>query len=63
MKQREKDTPISEAARKARSEYARNWRKKNPDKVRANIARYWERKARAAADQTAAQDHPQTVTN
>lgn len=63
MKQREKDPTISEAAKQIRREYARQWRLKNPDKVKANIARYWERKAKAAADQTAAQDHPQTVTN
>ena len=29
-------------ARAARAEYLRQWRKKNPDKVRKNNERYWE---------------------
>lgn len=40
---------ISEEARKARREYMREWRKKNPDKVKKhndkNNIRYWEKKA------------------
>ena len=39
---------ISEAARMAQREYARQWRKKNPDKVRETNRRYWEKKALAA---------------
>lgn len=31
-------------------EYKRNWRKNNPDKVKASQARYWERKAIAALE-------------
>lgn len=51
---------LSNAAREAKNEYARqwkknnldkvkayhrNWRKNNPDKVKANNIKYWERKA------------------
>ena len=39
---------ISEAAREAQRAYYREWRKKNPDKVREMNRRYWERKAAAA---------------
>ena len=34
-----------EAARLARNRYMREWRAKNPDKVRATKERYWEKKA------------------
>jgi hypothetical protein len=52
---------MTDEARKARNEYAKQWRAKNaihvreyykrwreanPDKVRANTKRYWERKAK-----------------
>lgn len=33
------------AARVARNAYAREWRKKNPDKVKAATSRYWMKKA------------------
>ena len=36
---------LSEAARIARNKYMREWRAKNPDKVRATKERYWEKKA------------------
>lgn len=48
-----------EAANAARREYQREWRKKNPDKVRATQQRYWTRKAaeiRNQAAETAATD-------
>ncbi len=35
----------SNAAKMAQREYARQWRRKNPDKVRAANQRYWERRA------------------
>ena len=35
-----------QAAREARNAYAREWRRKNPDKVRANNQAYWARKAK-----------------
>ena len=38
-----------EAARRARNAYQREWRRKNPEKVKATVARYWLRKA---AEQT-----------
>ncbi len=34
-----------EAAKDARRAYQREWRKKNPDKVRATTMRYWAKKA------------------
>lgn len=33
-------------AKKAAAEYAREWRRKNPEKARAARERYWERQAR-----------------
>lgn len=39
------NTALSDRARAARAMYARKWRKKNPDKVRAANKRYWEKKA------------------
>ncbi len=44
----EEKTTLSKAAIEARREYQRNWKKKNPDKVKAAQARYWEKKAREA---------------
>lgn len=34
------------AAKEARNAYAREWRKKNPDRVQANNQAYWVRKAK-----------------
>lgn len=44
---------MDEKAREARREYLREWRKRNPDKVRENNRRYWERRAakKAQAEQ------------
>ena len=36
----------------ARNAYAREWRAKNPDKVRKNNANYWLRKANKAVGKT-----------
>ncbi len=33
---------MTEDAKRERAEYQRQWRKKNPDKVRKNNERYWE---------------------
>lgn len=45
---------LEERARQAQREYFRNWRRKNPDKVRASNARYWaKRAARMAAEKEA----------
>lgn len=43
------DEEKKKAAAEARNAYAREWRAKNPDKVRANNKRYWERKAEREA--------------
>ena len=46
---------IDEQARAARAEYFREWRRKNPDKVRENNRKYWQRRAaRLAAEKEAA---------
>jgi len=37
---------MSEAARQAKNEYARQWRKNNPDRVRQNNINYWERRVK-----------------
>ena len=34
------------AMKEARRQYQREWRKNNPDKVRAHQQRYWEKKGR-----------------
>lgn len=49
---------IQELVRKERSRYAREWRKKNPEKVKAANQRYWERKVQA---RLAAKDSRQEV--
>ena len=36
---------LSEAARQARNAYQREYKRKNPDKVKQYMANYWERKA------------------
>jgi len=35
-----------EAKRKYQREYARKWRKENPEKVKESHQKYWEKKAR-----------------
>lgn len=37
---------IQELVREERRRYAREWRAKNPEKVKAANQRYWERRAR-----------------
>lgn len=41
---------MSDAARKARAAYQREWNKKNPDKVKRYRDNYWERMAAKAND-------------
>lgn len=48
---KKKPEEMSEAARQARNEYIRAWRRRNPDKVMETHKRYWERKAAQAAAQ------------
>ena len=43
-------TPLDEQAAEERREYFRQWRAKNPDKVRENNRRYWERRASKRAE-------------
>lgn len=38
-------TELSNQAKEARRAYLREWRRKNPEKVRESNRRYWERKA------------------
>lgn len=37
---------LSPEAREARRVYLREWRKRNPEKVKQHIRNFWERKAR-----------------
>lgn len=43
---------ISKNGAAARREYMRQWRKKNPDKVRATQNRYWERRYKRMQEDT-----------
>lgn len=36
---------LEDLAKKEQAEYMRNWRKKNPDKVRKSNHEYWKRRA------------------
>lgn len=45
---------MTEAAKEARRAYKRAWNAKNKDKVKAAQERYWERKAKAAAEKAKA---------
>lgn len=47
---------MDEQARKAQRIYMREWRRKNPDKVRENNRRYWERKAKKMPEQVASKE-------
>lgn len=50
MKENTKKSAMSEAAREARNAYKRKWNREHPDKVRASVTRYWEKKAAAQAN-------------
>jgi len=41
---------MEQKAREMQREYQRQWRKKNPDKVREKNRRYWVKKAREQAE-------------
>lgn len=57
---------MTDEARKVRAQVMREWRKKNPDKIRAATERYWERRAQREKEQEAVKngitkekaDHP-----
>lgn len=51
---------MSEAAREARRAYQRKWNAEHRDLVKRTQARYWERKAAAAARAEAAQEDADT---
>ena len=53
----DKATEMEKLARKARNEYAKAWRAKNPDKAKATMLRYWAKKAlEAEKEQQTAED-------
>ena len=53
---------MTPAAKLARAQYMREWRKKNPEKQREYNARKWERKAQQiAAEREAAQNGNEQV--
>ncbi len=41
---------LEQKAREAQRDYQRQWRKRNPDKVREKNRRYWEKKAQQQAE-------------
>lgn len=43
---------MSDAAKKARAEYQRKWRKDHPDKAKEYANRHWERMAEKAKNET-----------
>lgn len=45
MAGRNQEPKMTEAARKAKNEYQRNWYRKNPGRRKIYIARYWNKKA------------------
>lgn len=47
---------MNEAAKEARRAYKRKWQRENPDKVKAQQERYWNKKAAAAAAEKQAQE-------
>ena len=53
-------TEQNDEARAARNAYAREWRKKNPDKVKAAASRYW---AKRAAEQKEAGSYADDADN
>ena len=46
---------MNEEAKKARAEYMREWRRRNPDKTRKQRERYWARRAEKMAAEAAQQ--------
>ena len=53
----------TEKARAAKNAYARAWRAKNPDKVKAAAVRYWARRAEREAAQLAADQRKEDHRN
>lgn len=53
----------SSPAKEARNAYARKWRAKNPDKVKAAQERYWDRVAERAEKESGATNGKEENTN
>ena len=51
------ESTLSEAARKARAAYKREWTRKNPEKNKEYVARYWERRAKKSVEQKKGGEH------
>ena len=47
---------MTDEAKAARREYKRQWRKNNPDKVKAQQDRYWQKKAEEAEQEMKQKD-------
>ena len=47
---------MTDEAKAARAKYQREWYKKNPDKRREYMAKYWERKAQTIREKGAKND-------
>lgn len=47
---------MTDQARAARAAYKRKWAKENPDKIKAQQARYWERQAARMQAEEKAED-------
>lgn len=51
---------MTDAAREAQRTYMREWRKKNPERVREKNQRYWERKAKQMQENEGCKDGGET---
>lgn len=52
---------MDDKAKEARRKYKRNWAKANPDKIKAQQARYWARVAEREASKTSPGATPQSA--
>lgn len=48
---------LDEQAREARAAYFREWRRRNPDKLRENNRKYWQKRAAKLAAEKEAMKH------
>ena len=46
------DSDLEKEAKRLEAQYHREWRKKNPDKVKATNKRYWLKKAQKLKEET-----------
>ena len=47
---------MTEQAKEARRAYKRQWARENPDKVKAQVERYWQRKAEQTQQEESGND-------